>query len=385
MRKPVWPPVPYCHSSGQARVKIDGKPYYLGVYGSPEARLALRELVKCIDDERAGKTVKPPDQLTVADLVAQYLDRQAKRRKSADGKATVELGHIRRAVRTLVHALGPMLASEVEQRHLEEVRDLFINGYRHPNPKIGKRFPQARKTVNANFVRVRAVFKWGSRQNLLSAEQYGRLALIPHLNPSEAGVKELPDVAPVPEADLAKTIPCLGPNIREMVQVQLLCGCRAGEVCNLRPGEVDRTKPIWEWRPKEHKTAWRGHERLILLGPEAQKVLAPFLVGDPALPCFSPRVAYAHGREKHGRDDATAPTEKYSTWAYGRAIARACKRAGVPIWSPGQLRHNAATRFVDEFGWEIAAELLGHKDLKVTQGYAKMDIGKIIAAAKRAG
>jgi hypothetical protein len=42
--------------------------------------------------------------------------------------------------------------------------------------------------------------------------------------------------------------------------------------------------------------------------------------------------------------------DRYDVIAYRVAISRACAKAGVPSWSPGQLRQNAATRLRREFG-----------------------------------
>ncbi|MEJ7591114.1 MAG: hypothetical protein WKF77_06160 [Planctomycetaceae bacterium] len=40
------------------------------------------------------------------------------------------------------------------------------------------------------------------------------------------------------------------------------------------------------------------------------------------------------------------------------AIARACKLAKVPLWSPNRLRHNAATELRKEFDWKPPARFL---------------------------
>src|SRR5512135_3803341 len=48
------------------------------------------------------------------------------------------------------------------------------------------------------------------------------------------------------------------------------------------------------------------------------------------------------------------PGDRYGARAYAHAIAKACKRAGVPHWHPHQLRHNAGTYLRKEFGLEVA-------------------------------
>lgn len=40
-----------------------------------------------------------------------------------------------------------------------------------------------------------------------------------------------------------------------MVQMQLLTAARPGEVCIMRPCDIDRSGRIWVYKPKDHKTA----------------------------------------------------------------------------------------------------------------------------------
>ncbi len=64
--------------------------------------------------------------------------------------------------------------------------------------------------------------------------------------------------------------------------------------CDLTPGE-----PNWEYRPAWHKTAWRGKDRVIIVGPKAQEILRPFLKADPQAYLFDPRdVVEAHHAER---------------------------------------------------------------------------------------
>jgi integrase len=61
----------------------------------------------------------------------------------------------------------------------------------------------------------------------------------------------------------------------------------------------------------------------------------------------------------------------YTADSYGTAVGRACKRAGVPHWSPNQLRHLFATVVRAGFGLEAAQVLLGHEKCDITQVYAE--------------
>ena len=80
-----------------------------------------------------------------------------------------------------------------------------------------------------------------------------------------------------------------------------------------------------------------------------------------------------------------APSDRYDTDSYGRAITYGCKRAGVPKWHPHQLRHNAATRLRKEFGLDVARVILGHSSPVVTEVYAEVDRAKAIVVMGRIG
>jgi hypothetical protein len=61
---------------------------------------------------------------------------------------------------------------------------------------------------------------------------------------------------------------------------------RPGEVVILRAIDLDMRGPVWLYRPGSdqehglHKSAWRGHDRVIAIGPRAQEVIKPFLKTD---------------------------------------------------------------------------------------------------------
>ncbi len=55
---------------------------------------------------------------------------------------------------------------------------------------------------------------------------------------------------------------------------------RPGEVCALRPVDIDRSGDVWEYKPLGHKTEHHDRSRMIYIGPQAQAVLTPFLFRD---------------------------------------------------------------------------------------------------------
>jgi integrase len=79
------------------------------------------------------------------------------------------------------------------------------------------------------------------------------------------------------------------------------------------------------------------------------------------------------------------PGSSFSTGSYGRAIAYACKKAGLPVWSPNQLRHAVATRLRDTEGIESASLILGHRHLSTSEIYAEKSERKALEIAQKHG
>jgi integrase len=195
----------------------------------------------------------------------------------------------------------------------------------------------------------------------------------------------------------------------------------------MRTGDIDRSKAVWVYTPRHHKTAHHGIAREIRIGARAQQILSPFLRLDPDAFLFSPTAAEAdrHAGQRENRETPVqpsqvkrqrqakrqrrrrAPGDRYDVASYRRAIARACDRAFPPPaelarqedetpatwkarltaeqraalsmwreqhrWHPHQLRHNAATRLRREFGIDAARIILGHRSAAVTETYAEID------------
>jgi integrase len=190
--------------------------------------------------------------------------------------------------------------------------------------------------------------------------------------------------------------------VAAMVRLQFLTGCRTEEVlamrgCDLTPGE-----PNWEYRPGHHKSEWRDKDRVIPVGPRAQEIVKEFLKADIQSYLFSPQdvVAELHGHRARQRKSKPTPSERarrtpgipgqkhrlfYDRRSYRQAIVRACRKAGVPEWTPLQLRHTAATVVRARYGLEAAQVVLGHARADVTQVYAERDLTKAHAVMAEIG
>ena len=215
----------------------------------------------------------------------------------------------------------------------------------------------SRRYINDNINRIKRCFRWATEEELIPGHVHQALRAVPSLTAGRCAARETDPIRPVHPETVNKTLPYLSGTVADMVRLQLLLACRPSEICRLNVGEIDRSRDVWVYEPHRHKTEYRGHSRRILIGPRAQKSLAPYLLQSEETMCF---VSKRTGRG-------------YTTNAYRLAIARGCKKAGVPKWTPNQLRHTKATEVRTKFGLEAAQVFLGHGSADVTQIYAERD------------
>ena len=135
---------------------------------------------------------------------------------------------------------------------------------------------------------------------------------------------------PVAEDVIEKTMAHLSPVVADMIRFQRLTGCRPGEVCQLRPMDLDRSADVWVYRPASHKTEHHGRDRVIFIGPKAQNLFARTC-------CGPPRVFASRPRNRNSSDGSrgTRHARRPCPAAIGRApIARPGRSAGRKTISP---------------------------------------------------
>jgi integrase len=375
----------YCHhkATGQAVVRIDGKDHYLGKVGSPESRAEYDRLIA--EWLGNGRTLPGPAKAhsgtTVNELLAAYWCWAETYYRNAEGKPAQELDNVRLALRPLKRLYGHTEARDFGPLALRAVQDDLVKG------------GLSRGVVNARVNRLRRAFKWAVSMQLIPSAVHEALRTVGGLSRGRCPARETTPVKPADDADVEATLPFLPAPVRAMVELQRLTGCRPGEAMILRRSDLNTAGPVWVYKPASHKNTHRGLERVIFLGPQAQEIVMPFLTTDLDAYLFSPRAAVeamhaeraAHRKTKRTpselrRQRKRAPKRKagdrYTRRSYRLAIVRACEKAGVPDWSPLQLRHAAATAIRAAFGVEAAKTVLGHSRVETTQIYAERDLGK---------
>jgi integrase len=372
-------PPKYCHHKGtnRASVYIGGKVHYLGVYNSPESIAAYKALVgEWAGAQTSHKPVTAPAEngqpftpdtapviaprrLTIAEAVVEF-QAHAKRYYGPSR----ETDNLREAIRPVREQFGYLPMADFGPLQLRVMRNKWIDE------------GLARNTINARVIRLKRFFRWAVSHELIDANVLARLDAVESLMPGRGG-KEIRPKAPVTWEKVEATLPHLPEMVRAMVLFGWHSGARPAEITTLTTKDVQEATgypvaDVWVVKLDKHKTALYGHTREILVSRTAQTILNRWLRSEaPDKPIFSPlRVDDRQPRRKGKRP----PGETYSRAAFQQVVRRACRRGGIPEWSPNMLRHAFATRLRESAGIEAAQMALGH---------AKPDTSLIYTAAAK--
>lgn len=391
--------------TGQAVVTINGKDFYLGTWNTKASKLEYDRLIaEWMANGRRLKT--DATDTTVVEVVNAYR-KYAEDYYRKNGVVTREYGCIKEALKLVCGLYGRTNANDFGPLALKAVRQKMLdNGW-------------SRGYINKATGRIRRCFKWAVENELVRPDMYHGLMAVSGLRKGRSEAREPGPVLPVDDATVQATLPHLSEIVADMIRFQRLTGCRPGEVCILRPCDVDTSGDVWTYRPESHKTEHHGRERQIPIGPKAQVILRPYLLRAKESYCFSPsdserkRREEAHAQRetplKYGNRPGTNRKSKpkrlagdrYTNDSYRRAVHRACDLAFRPEaelegnvlkqwqsehrWSPNQLRHSAATEIRKRFGLEAAQVTLGHASADITQVYAERDLAKAIEVMREVG
>ncbi|MBM3967998.1 MAG: site-specific integrase [Planctomycetes bacterium] len=384
--------------SGRAIVTLCGKDFYLGRHGTPESKRKYERLIAEYLSNREtflARTVRQSD-LTIAELLDAFVSH------ASVEFAGSEFVKIKIALRPVKALYADFPAKDFGPQQLRAVRHRLMTEVHPKRKKL-----RSRVWINLAISYVVRMFRWGASEELVPPEIHAAIKLVPSLKKGKTDAPETTRVTPVSLATVEATLKHCTPVIEAMVRVQLLTGCRPGEVCRLTPGMIDRRGTVWVARLEEHKTAHRGRERFIYFGPKSQAVLFAFMDRPDDKPLFSPRESEEYRRKQRAearttprnqgnRQGYTArtranrppkrmPRESYDRRSYGQALEYAAKKANIRAWGPNRLRHAAATQLRADFGIETASAVLGHSELRTTEVYAERDAAKAIAAALQNG
>ena len=355
-------PPKYTHHvpSGQARVRLRGKDYYLGLHGSPEsyrryaeflARLEAGELPSKL--ERTQKAALPCV-LSIAELIERVLEIDLQGVLPSRRRADWRTGHF---------PIGPSSPpAKVRHDPRGRVHAEAAQGSPRSNDRPGtwsKAHISTRRSVGSG----RRV-QLGGREELISAAVAGALATVKGIREGRTAAREKPEAGPVADEVVEATLPRVSPVAADVIRIMRLSGARPAEAVGMKVEEIDRTDPdCWRYAPRRHKTSHRGKKRVVFLGPKCQAVLNRYIL-------------------KAGSSGKIFPITHSGLRT---AITRGCRRAGVGHWAPNQLRHAHATTVRREFGVEASQVMLGHSHINTTEIYAEANAERGREVARKLG
>lgn len=324
--------------SGRAVVTLSGQDFYLGPHGTKASRREYDRLIA--EWLAAGRRLTSPEAestgCTVSDVMLAYW-RYAQAYHVKHGRPTPEQAHIKGFMRTLRCLYGRTPAAEFGPLALKAVRQAFIDA------------DYCRGYVNSQVGRVKRMFKWAVANEMIPVEVHTRLQTVDGLRRGRSAARETEPVKPAPNAYVDGVQPFVSRQVWAMIELQRLTGMRPQEVTTMRGCDVNADGKVWVYKPTEHKTAYRGKERAIYLGPRAQEIVQAFLKSNTAAYLFSPAEAEAERLAARHRDRKTSPlygnrpgtnkkrkrrrppADHYTTASYRRAIERGCDLAFAPV------------------------------------------------------
>lgn len=410
----------------QAFVEVDKHRIYLGNPDLPETQQAYHRFVA--EYMNNGYRMRPSQQeVTVYEVTTAFVEHAEKYYRKPNGTPTSEPKNYNPVLTLLTSLYGNLPAKEFGPRELETVRDAMV--------KKG----WSRKYVNNQTGRIRRVFKRAARWGMVPLETHQKLMLVEGL---QKGRCEAPDYSPVRSVHaehVKNTLPFLSGVVADMVLVQLRTGMRPGEICQMRPIDLDtktlKDDKVWLYQPQRRKTEHVDHLPPIPIGPAAQEILGPYLLNRSLRDyIFRPTEAVEqimearHERRttplscgnrpgtNRKRNPQTKPGDHYTPVTYARAIRRACEQAfpfpkqeklkykkltkkqrakmeaemkewnDLHRWTPNQLRHTRATAIASECDAETARVILGHSSIETTRKfYIDPDLKKAAKVVRQSG
>jgi integrase len=135
----------------------------------------------------------------------------------------------------------------------------------------------SRRFINKQIARIKRMFAWAVAEELLPARVHARLMRVKGLRKNRTTAREKAHIKCIEEDHVQHVLPLVPPAVRTMILLQRLCGGRPQDVVEMRPCDIDTSSAIWEYWPGRHKNEHHEHERVVFLGPRAQKLLKPYL------------------------------------------------------------------------------------------------------------
>ena len=385
------------HVSGQACVDVGNRRIYLGKHGSKESKARYFRLCQLLLNVGEIPNDFQIDRLDPDDVLPKAV---------AEAEGPILVTHVTEAFRQHLVSRPRMSQSDRQRmkvlcdeldRHAGKIEaDTFgPKKLRELRDKWTQRYD--RRYCNRLASAVRRIFRYAVSEELVSESAWTRLKSLDPLREGDAPI-ERAERECVALEHVQATLKHLHSILADVVTLQLHLALRPSEVLSIKPCEIDRSGAIWVYHPTYHKTKSRGHRRVIVLDGFAQRIVDKYLERPADAYLFSPKEAVstirskakaervARGgsgsRKKPRQKQTRLPGDRYYPREYAKAIQRAATKAGVPQWSPYQLRHTGITLMAEKAGVDNVQALAGHSKRAMTIHYSKATIEKASEALR---
>lgn len=381
----------YCHhkASGQAYVTLNAKTVYLGPYDTAASHAEYDKVIG--EWLAAGKEVGfSESKFKTGVLCHLFWERHGKTYYLTRGQVGDYHRWVKNIVTSMAEQIGMVPAASLLPKHLIAMRNHWVtksvtsqNQNVGPGQKKRKVRGLGRQKANSAARIAIEVIRWGVEQGYVPSSVLEGFKAVKPLAAGKCGIPEPEPVGPVPQEHIDAVLAIANQRYADMIRVQLLTGMRPGELCMMRVSHLNRDMQPWRYIPPHHKTEHKSKQRIILIGPKAQEILTHWIKRAETYQGFGKTKAKIEAEPK---DSPVFPVSPASNKLVGKLrcntsqnyrdrIASLCDRAGVPRWSPNQLRHNAATTIRATAGIESARTVLGHSSSVTTEIYAEKDLG----------
>ena len=106
-----------------------------------------------------------------------------------------------------------------------------------------------RQHVNKQVGRLRQLFRWATENELAPPSVYHGLQAVAGMKQGRWDAREAEPVKPVLEERVRPVLPYLSPQVKAMIELQLLTEMRPGEVCQMGSCDVDTNGRLWRYKP----------------------------------------------------------------------------------------------------------------------------------------
>lgn len=179
------------HHSGQARVTISGRDYYLGPYDSEQSKTAYQRLIsEYLATNGAMQPTASHDELTIVEMLDQFVTYA----NSYYGQESTELGDLKRIMRRLNANYADLPASKFAFVQFEAIRNEMLNE------------GSSRTYINEQMRRCVRIFRWAASRSLIPSTVAQTLGMIGGLRKGRTTAPEPRKVLPVDAEIVAATI-----------------------------------------------------------------------------------------------------------------------------------------------------------------------------------